>query len=139
MSTQTIHLQTKVKEYKADIEKLEQLVKKWEEEIRINKISKIADACYEAFNNLQMAIAKIKDSDEKKKYELSCYKETYNFLVFVENDVDSDLCVLLMNKSEPFARLIQHYNSYCSKTENKYNIELTVEKKLRNQSFNKPS
>ena len=86
-----------------------------------------------------MAITAIKDLVEKKKYELNCYKATYNFLVFIENDVDPDLCVLLMNKSEPFARLIQHYNSYCSKTESKYDIELAVEKKLRNESFNKPS
>ena len=141
MSLQIDRIQTKAKEYKADIEKLEQIVKKWEEEIHIKKISHLAEACYEAFNDLQMAISKIEDQSDRKKYELDCYKKTYNFLVFVENDVDPDLCVLLMNKSEAFSKLIKHYNLYCSKIEVKYDLELEVEKKLRdNQSHpNKPS
>ena len=141
MSLQIVRIQTKAKEYKADIEKLEQIVKKWEEEIRIKKISHLAEACYGAFNDLQMAISKIEDQSERGKYELDCYKKTYNFLVFVESDVDPDLCVLLMNKSESFSKLIKQYNLYCSKIEVKYDLELEVEKKLRdNQPHpNKPS
>jgi hypothetical protein len=126
MTTQTI--QNKVFEYKQDIAQLEKVVKEWEQDFKIKQVSKLADACYDAFNNLQMALAKIQDADEKGKFVRQCYKGTYQFLTFVENEADIDLCVLLMNKSESFSKLIKHYNKYCSDIENKYSIELDSEK-----------
>ena len=121
-------IKEKVAEYKHDIAQLERIVKQWEEEFKIKQISRLADACYGAFNNLQMSIAKIQDTDQKKKHDLDCYNGTYQFLVFVETKVDTDFCVLLMNKCKSFSNLITHYSKYCSDMENKYNIELNSEK-----------
>ena len=126
MTVQTIKNQ--VAEYKQDIAQLEKIVKQWEEEFKIKKISKLADVCYEAFNNLQMSLSKIHNAEQKKKYDLQCYNGTYQFLVFVENKVDTDFCVLLMNRSEPFSNLITHYSKYCSDMERKYLIALDSEK-----------
>ena len=126
MTTQT--LKNRVAEYKQDNAELERIVKQWEVEFKIKQVSKLSNACYEAFNNLQMSLSKIYDLEEKKKYDLQCYKGTYQFLVFVENKADTDLCVLLMNKSESFSNLITHYSKYCSDMEHKYGIELDSEK-----------
>ena len=126
MTTQTI--KNRVAEYKQDIAELERIVKQWAEDFKIKEVSKLASACYEAFNNLQMSLSKVNDLEEKKKYDMQCYKETYQFLVFVENKADIDLCVLLMNKSESFSNLITHYSKYCSNMEQKYKIELGSEK-----------
>ena len=126
MTTQTIR--NRVAEYKQDNAELERIVRQWEEDFKIKEVSKLAGACYEAFNNLQMSVSKIRDTEEKKKYDLQCYQGTYQFLVFVENKADTDLCVLLMNKSEPFSNLITHYSKYCSDMERKYGIELDSEK-----------
>jgi len=126
MTTQTI--QNRVIEYKQDIAHLEKVVKEWEVDFKIKEVSKLADSCYDAFNNLQMALAKIQDAEEKVKFVRQCYQGTYQFLAFVENKADVDLCVLLMNKSESFSKLIKHYSKYCSDIENKYSIELGSEK-----------
>lgn len=126
MTTQTI--QNRVIEYKQDIAQLEKVVKAWEEDFKIKEVSKLADACYDAFNNLQMALAKIQNAEEKEKFVRQCYQGTYQFLTFVENKADTDLCVLLMNKSDEFSKLIKHYSQYCSSIENKYSIELDSEK-----------
>ena len=126
MTTQTIR--NRVAEYKQDNAELERIVKQWEVDFKIKEVSKLADACYEAFNNLQMTLSKIHDPEEKKKYDLQCYQGTYQFLVFVENKADTDLCVLLMNKSGSFSNLITHYSKYCSDMEHKYGIELDSEK-----------
>ncbi len=123
-------VKNKVHEYKQDIARLEKIVKEWEVEFRIKDISKRAEACYEAFNDLQMALAKIADPKEKEKFDRQCYKNTYQFLEFIENQVDVDFCVLLMNKAKPFSNLIVHYSKYCSGMEKKYNIELDSERKL---------
>ena len=129
MITQTI--QKRVMGYKQDIAQLEKVVKEWEEDFKIKEVSKLADACYDAFNNLQMAVAKIQDEAEKKKFDLQCYQGTYQFLAFVENKADIDLCVLIMNKSDEFSKLIKHYSKYCSDIESKYSIELDSEKNFR--------
>ena len=126
MITQTI--QKRVMGYKQDIAQLEKVVKEWEVDFKIKEVSKLADSCYDAFNDLQMAVAKIKGDEEKKKFDLQCYQGTYQFLVFVENKADTDLCVLLMNKSDEFSKLIKHYSKYCSDIENKYSIKLDSEK-----------
>ena len=126
MAIQTI--KSRVAEYKQDIAELERIVKQWEVDFKIKEVSKLADACYEAFNNLQMSLSKIHDPEEKKKYDLQCYRDTYQFLVFVENKADTDLCVLLMNKSGSFSRLVTHYSEYCSCIERKYEIELDSER-----------
>jgi hypothetical protein len=128
MTTATI--QTKVKIYNNDMIQLERVVKQWEEEFKLKDISALASTCYEMFNELQMVFTKLKNSDERKNYDLQCYKNTYKFLTFIENKADVDLYVLLTNKSEPFAKLISHYSKYCSMIESKYSIELDSEKKL---------
>ena len=126
MTIQTI--QNKVSGYKQDIAQLERVVKSWEEDFKIKQVSKLADSCYDAFNDLQMVFAKIQDAEEKMKFVRQCYQGTYQFLAFVENKADIDLCVLLMNKSESFSKLIKHYSKYCSDIENKYSIEIASEK-----------
>lgn len=126
MTVQTI--ENRVAEYKQDIAKLEKVVKQWEVEIRIQEISKLANTCYEAFNNLQMSVSKIDDAEQQKKYAVECYNNTYQFLVFFENEIGADFCVLLMNNSKSFANLIAHYSKYCSNMERKYPIELGSEK-----------
>ena len=75
-----------------------------------------------------MSLSKIHDLEDKKKYDLQCYHGTYQFLVFVETKVDTDLCVLLMNKCKSFSNLITHYSKYCSNMEHKYGIGLDSEK-----------
>ena len=70
-----------------------------------------------------MSIVKIKDQVIKQEIDLDCYEETYKFLTFIENDLDTDFCVLLINKSKEFSKLIKQYSKYCTKTENKYGIE----------------
>ncbi|OGX28177.1 MAG: hypothetical protein A3D10_09240 [Omnitrophica WOR_2 bacterium RIFCSPHIGHO2_02_FULL_48_11] len=130
MSTQTINPQKIIKKYKTDIGKLEENVKLWEEDFKLHKISELSEKYYEAFNNHLMNISKVGDSVEKKKCELECYKDTYEFLAFVENDVDSDFCIYLLNKVKEFSDLVNHLSQFCTKTEKKYNIQLDIEKKL---------
>lgn len=127
----TREIETRTKEYKVDIGKLEDLVKQ-SEDVRIKKISELADDCYKTFNDLQMSIAKIDDSDKKQEYDLKCYEETYNFLVFIENKVDPDFYVYISIKSKSFSDLISHYSLYCTRIEEKHDIELESEKLLRN-------
>ncbi len=137
----TVQIKSKVKAYKVDIIKLEKLVKKWEEDFRIKKVSQLSKDCYGAFTDLQMTITKIKDLIKKQQIDLDCYEETYKFLTFVENDLDTDFCVLLVNKSKEFSNLIKQYSKYCTKTESKYAIEepghITSAKKLKAPSTTK--
>ncbi len=127
-----ICVEKKAKEYKTDIKTLENSVKKWSRELFLDEIGKASRECYNVFNELQMNIAKIKkDKAQKEKYDMRCYKETYNFLAFLENDTNPDLYVLLVNNVKPFGILLKHYSKYCSIMEAKYNIELDSEKSLR--------
>ena len=124
-------IEKEVKEYKTDIKLLEKYVKKWEKEILLKEISKVAQNCYDIFNTLQMDIAKLKVPKEREKYDIMCYKETYGFLAFVENEINTDVYCLLANNVKPFTCLVKHYSKYCSKIEKKYDIELCSEKTLR--------
>lgn len=124
-------VEKKVQKYKSDNANLEKNVIKWQEKIILNKIAGLSKKCYDLFNELQMNIAKLKDEKLRKKYEKESYKETYTFLVFVENKVNEDLYCLLVNNVKPFANLINHYSKYCTKYEENNNIELDSEKKLR--------
>jgi hypothetical protein len=136
VSTQTIPIKTKAEEYKKDIRTLEQSMKEWRE-ARVRKISEAADNCYDAFNDFQMALTKLKSKNDHKndydKYQLLCYRETYEFLEFVENKVRPDWCTFLLNASASFSRLIEHYSKYCTETEKKYDIKLNSERELSDQ------
>ncbi len=131
LNVQERAVKSKVREFKIDVEQLEKDVKRWEQEIRIRKIGESSEHCYEAFNELQMSLAKLKDLKARDKFQLDCYKETYNFLAFCENDVNVDFYVLILNNCPPFARLIEHYSNYCANAERQYGIELDSEKKIR--------
>jgi len=118
-------------EYKSEIQLLEKQVKKWKKELLLKEIGKLASECYESFNDLNMNIAKLKELKLREKYTKEVYKETYKFLVFMENTAIEDVYCLLVNQVKPFSRLITHYNKYCSSFEKKNDIELSSEKKLR--------
>jgi hypothetical protein len=124
-------IEKKVEKYKAGTINIEKSVKDWQEKIAIKEIATLSDKCYDSFNDLQMNIAEIEDNKLRIKYEKKSYKETCNFLVYIENKVDEDVYCLLVNKVKSFSGLINHFSTYCSKYEAKYDIELNSEKKLR--------
>jgi len=128
----TATLKSRFDEYKTEIETLEETVKKWKEEA-IADIGRLSQDCYDSFNNLQMTIAKFKDLEQKERHEKTQYRETYDFLVFVENKMNTDLYVLLVNNILPFNRLIRHYKKYCFTIEAKYDIELSSERELQTE------
>ena len=123
-------LKTKAETYKQDIQQLEDNVKHWKETC-LEEVSEASENCYDAFNELQMSLTRLPDGDIKKKYQLACYKSTYDLLAFVENKVNPDFFVFLYNNSKQFSKLIQHYSKYCSDTEKTLNIELDSEKSIR--------
>ena len=124
-------IKNKVKELKSDVDQLERYVKQWERDFRLKEIGNISEACYKAFNELQMFLAKFADKRERDKAQLDCYKRTRDFLAYFESDANEDVVVLMLNNCPPFARLFEHYGDYCSKTERDYEIELDAEKDIR--------
>ena len=120
MSTLTI--QPKINEFKKEIHKIEQFVKEWENDFKIKTISKLADGCYHSFIELQMALTKINEPDFCKKAKLDCYVSAYKFLVFVENEANEDLTILLINNSKEFSKLVNAYNQFCTSVENTFKI-----------------
>ena len=130
MDSEVLQIQEKEAVYKRDILTLEQQVKQWKEAC-ITKISELSDDCYKAFNDLQMGLASTKDETVRDKYQLMCYKDTYEFLEFIENKAYTDLCLFLLNNSSYFARLVSHYDKYCQKMEMQYSIELVSEKEWK--------
>ena len=78
-----------------------------------------------------MSLTRLSDGDTEKKYQLACYKSTYNLLAFVENKVNPDFFVFLYNNSKQFSKLIRHYSMYCSGIEKELNIALDSEKSIR--------
>ncbi|OGW83325.1 MAG: hypothetical protein A3C47_00380 [Omnitrophica bacterium RIFCSPHIGHO2_02_FULL_51_18] len=120
--------------YKKGIEHLEEPLRNWEEDFSATKyvaVSVAAEKCYVSFNDLQIGIVSLKDDEQRKKHHLLCYKSTYDFLAFVENDVDTDFCLDVLRESEPFRRLFSHYSKYCADVERKYDIETESEKALK--------
>ena len=129
-TTQEKQLKSKAEDYKQDIQELEDNVKHWKETC-LKEVSEASGRCYDAFNELQMSLTRIQDENTKKKYQLACYKSTYDLLVFLENKVNTDFFVFLYNNSKPFSNLIQHYSKYCRTIEQELNIELDSEKSIR--------
>ncbi len=129
-AVQEKQLKSKAEVYKQDIQELEDNVKHWKETC-LEEVSEASANCLDAFNELQMSLTQIQDGSTKKKYQLACYKSTYNLLVFVENRVNPDFFIFLYNNSKQFSNLIQHYSKYCSSTEKELNIELDSEKSIR--------
>ena len=128
----TIKIKPKIQELKKDIHKIEQYVKEWEKELKIKEVSKLSRGCYKLFVDLNMALTKIKDKNFRKKAELDSYKNTYNFLAFIETKANEDLCVLLINNSKDFSKLINEYSKYCTKIEEKYDILVSGDPKSIN-------
>lgn len=126
-------LKSKTEEFRSDIIELENNVKHWQEACA-KDVSESAEKCYGAFNDLQMAIAKIDDSAAKKKHRLACYRSTYNFLVFIENKVNPDLFVFLINNAKPFSHLVEHYHKYCARIEKEFDIELETERSIKSDT-----
>lgn len=126
MSPATI--EAKTKEYKLEVRSLEQSVH-YSEDAKVRQVSLAAEKCMDTFNDLQMSIVKIRvsDPDRYKKYQRLCYDTTCEFISFVENKVDLHYCTLLLNKSRPFADLINHYSMYCTKIEKEFSIKLAAE------------
>ncbi len=126
-------LKSKADEFKSDNVELEKNFKHLQETCA-RDISESAEKCYDAFNDLQMVIAKIGDAVSKKKYQTICYRSTYNFLVFIENKADPDFFIFLINNAKPFSKLVEHYYKYCSKIETELNMELDSEKSIRSDA-----
>jgi len=129
MSTQVIN--AKVREYKNDIIKLELSLKNFKQAC-LDKVSELAENCYDAFNDMQMTLAKMKKEDPETydKIQKDSYKRAYDLLVFFETKINTDFYVYIINNSTQFNKLIQHYSKYCSRMEKEYNILLESEKEL---------
>lgn len=126
MTAATIN--NKIDKYITNVEKIEEFVKIWEEDFKLKTISTVMQKLFTVFNDVQMSISKISDSELKRKSELNCYNATYDFLCFVENDVDSDFYIYITNKVSEFSKVIRRCSQYCAKIEKKHNIELYSEK-----------
>lgn len=111
-----------INEFKKETHKIEQIVKQWESDFKIRRISQLSGDCYEGFVELQLALTKINDHASRKKLELDCYNSAYDFLAFVENEANEDLTVLLINNSKEFSSLIDAYSKYCTSIERKYKM-----------------
>ncbi|MCK5179611.1 MAG: hypothetical protein KAR32_08785 [Candidatus Omnitrophica bacterium] len=118
----------KITKYSTDVERIEEHVKKWEEDFRLKTISSNMQKLLDTFNDLQMAISNISDSEIKQGFEINCYNVTYDFLRFTENDVDSDFYIYITNRVSEFSKVIKSFSQYCTKIEKKYDIELYSEK-----------
>ena len=129
MSAQVIS--AKVREYKSDVVKLESSLKH-SKQACLDEVSKLAENCYDAFNDMQMSLAKLK-KDDPEKYDTiqkDSYKRAYDLLAFFETKINADFYVYIINNSTQFNKLIQHYSKYCERTEKEYNILLESEKGL---------
>ena len=124
-------VKNEVKEFKADVDQLEEYVKRWEQEFRLKEIGKASEKCYEAFNDLQMSLSKLSDKTFRNKFQLSCYEDTKKFLSYFESEANEDVIVLLFNHCKPFAQLFTHCSDYCSKIEKEYNIQLDSEETIK--------
>ena len=112
----------KIKEFKKDNIKIEQFVKKWEEEFKIKKISALSKGCLTCFNELQMLLTEFEDVKSRKKSQLNCYKTIYDFLAFIETEANEDLTILLINNSKEFSTLISAYSLYCDNIKQEYDL-----------------
>ena len=121
----------KAKEFKADFDQLEEYVKRWEQEFRLKEIGKASEKCYEAFNDLQMSLSKLSDKVFRDKLQLSCYKDTREFLSYFESEADEDVVALLFNHCKPFVQLFTHCSDYCSKIEKEYDVQLDSEEAIK--------
>ena len=121
----------KVKEFRADVDQLEEYVKRWEQDIRLKEIGRASEKCYEAFNDLQMNLSKLVDKTFGDRIQLSCYEDTRKFLSYFESEANEDVVVLLFNHCKPFTQLFTHCSDYCSKIEREYNIPLDSEEAIK--------
>jgi len=123
----------KTEDFKLDVRQLQLVICRWEEDIRLKEINALSKDCLNLFHDLQMTIVKkFKGSKRlKKQYHMEYYHVAYDFLAFLENNVDADVCVMVVNKAKSFAKLINAYSQYCNNMEEKYNIELESEKLLK--------
>ena len=124
----TAEVERKIDRFTTRIGKIEEYVKKWEEEYKLKTISQTMERLFDNFNELQMNISCIANIEQLKKYELNCHEVTYDFLCFVENEVNPDFYIFLTNKIASFSKVVKHLSLYCTKIEKKYNIELYSEK-----------
>ena|SRR3989338_9238929 len=124
-------VKNEVKEFKADVDQLEEYVKQWEQEFNLKEISKSSGRCYDAFGGLQANLAKLSDKSLRDKIQLDCYKNTKNLLSYFESEATEDVVILILNHCQAFARLFKHCSDYCSKIERDYNIQLDSEKEIR--------
>lgn len=124
-------LERKLRNHIGKAEKVEKVVKNW----KISAVEDMAEAsekCFNAFNELQMEIAKLKDFEKKKEFKLLSYKVIVSILDYIDSKGNSDFNILLYNGCKPFAKLIKHYNEFCAKIEEDYDIEIDIEKEIRN-------
>lgn len=120
-----------VKEFRADIDQLEDYVRQWEQEFQLREIGKASQKCTTAFNSLQMSLSKLVDKAFHDELQLDCYKYTKEFLSYFESEINEDFVVLLFNNCQPFSKLFILCSDYCSKIEREHNIELDSEKAVR--------
>lgn len=120
-----------VKEFRADIDQLEDYVKQWEQEFQLKEIGKASQKCITAFDNLQASLSKLTDKAFYDKLRLDSYKYTKEFLSYFESEINEDFVVLLFNNCQPFSKLFVRCSEYCSKIEQDYSIELDSEKAVR--------
>ena len=124
-------VKNEVKEFKADVDQLEEYVKQWEQEFHLKEIGKASEKCYDAFDVLQTNLAKLSDKSLRDKIQLDCYQNTKRFLSYFESEATEDVVILILNHCRWFARLFKHCSDYCSKVERDYNIQLDSEKEIR--------
>ena len=127
-------IKNQAKEFKADVDQLEEYVRQWEKEFHLKEIGKASVKCYEALNALQSGLSKLTDKAFRDKLQLSCYKDTRDFLSYFENKVNEDVGVLLLNHCQPFAQLFAYCSDYCSRIEREHNIPLDSEEAVRANS-----
>ena len=123
-----------VREFRADIDQLEEYVKQWEQEFHLREIGKTSTRCYEALSDLQKSLTKLTDKAFHDKLQLDCYKYTRGFLSYFESEVNEDFGVLLLNNCRPFTRLFAYCSEYCSRIERDYGIPLDSEEVVRADS-----
>jgi len=122
--TETIEktIERNTRKYKDDLAQIEQIIKKWEVELKLHKFN---DDCAESkrlFIELQCELTKIKDDEVREKHQKKCYEITDSFLSFIERNWDPANFEYAYThpKTTAFPDMWEYFNTYCKNTENKY-------------------
>ena len=105
-----------VKRFRVQSKQIEDQLRDWEHEIRLQDFNDNSEKCYKAFIELQMSIASLRNEHAGEKSQKECFKITEDLISFFDCNVKTeDLNYIYTNEiTKGFAHLWDYLHQYCN-------------------------